>query len=219
MRMFLLSSPQRAESLGKTIASLGQSDWPGTTRITMDEAPEVEDEPWGSVARAMRPTNAFRWMLEAALTEPGAEEEWMLFLEDDLEFHPRFGSLLRSWPVLEDARCPMASLFNPGLPAAAVQPELPVGFTPQTWRAFAAEPMCFQGAQALPLRRWAIRRALAGWDSVAGVEVDRLRTLLGAMGPIWVHRPSLVQHVATDSSWGARVKRAMDFDPAWRPMP
>ena len=35
--------------------------------------------------------------------------------------------------------------------------------------------------------------------------------------PIWVHRPSLIQHTATASFWGARLHRAKDFDPGWMP--
>ncbi len=141
------------------------------------------------------------------LAGPGRPEEWVLLLEDDVEVHPRLGSLVSSWEALEDPRCVMASLFN-----ASVQTTDRWGPMP---RAVAARPEFFLGTQALLLRRGAVARALAGWERVPGLQSQRLAALLGPEGPIWVHRPSLVQHVAMDSSWGARITRALDYDPRW----
>ena len=195
----------------ETLARWARTDWPGAPRVFVDPQPEADAPAWGEVARVGRVGAAYGALLRAVLAEPGADGDWVLLLEDDVDFHPRLAAHVRAWRALEDERCGLASLFNPSL-----QPDgLP--FSPPN--TFGARPASFLGAQALLLRRGAIRRAVAGWDGLSGVTSQRLARLLGGTGPIWVHRPSLVQHVAPDSCWGARVQRALDFDPAWGPSP
>ncbi len=203
----LLTCRERAASLARTLASWARTDWGTAPRVHLDAAPRTKGVRWGTAARGGRLTAAFAKMGRTVLNERGQKDEWLLFLEDDLEFHPRLGSLVRSWEALDDGPCVLASLFNPSLRAAAIWGTLP--------RSFAAAPKTFLGAQALLLRRWALGQALAQWDTEEGLTSQRLARLLGPGGPVWVHRPALVQHVAVDSSWGARVQRALDFDPAW----
>ena len=148
-------------------------------------------------------------MLRAALLEPGQHQGWFLFLEDDLDFHPHLGALVRSWDALQYPDCLVASLFNPSMRAEPRFPARP--------RAFAAKPNSFLGAQALSVRRTAAVQALAQWDQLTGMTSQRLASLCGAANPIWVHQPSLVQHIAKDSSWGAREQTAPDFDRGWEP--
>ena len=82
--------------------------------------------------------------------------------------------------------------------------------TRATW--FTTLPKTFLGAQALLVRPAEAARALAAWDSVAGMQSARLARLLTADGgTICVHRPSLVQHLAADSAWGAGLHTAADF--------
>ena len=79
-----------------------------------------------------------------------------------------------------------------------------------TW--FCTAPATFTGAQALLLRPADAARALAAWDSEGGMQSARLARLLTAEGGhICMHRPSLVQHVAGDSAWGARLHTVPDF--------
>lgn len=205
----LLTHPRRAGSLAHTLASWTRSDWPGEPRMHRDDAVERDGEAWGKTGRVRRMAEAFVGMLRAVLAENGSDGGWVLLLEDDLEFHPRIGSLVAQWEALRDERCVLASLFNPSLRETRDVARLP--------RAFAADPQTFLGAQALLLRRRVVPLVLEKWDSVPGLTSQRLARLLGGEGPIWVHRPSLVQHVATDSAWGARIQRALDFHPAWEP--
>ena len=65
--------------------------------------------------------------------------------------------------------------------------------------------------QAILLRRRAAPPLLAAWAHLAGTHHQRLAHFFGSESPLWIHRPSLVQHLATDSSWGARISRALDF--------
>ena len=184
-----------------------ETDW-GTRPLThVDAAEEKEGEKWGTAGRARRLPTAFATMLRAATADAGDPEEWLFFIEDDLAFHPMLLSLVRSWVALGDARCVLASLFNPSLQPALHGPLLD--------RSLAVTPASFLGAQALFVRRRAVAVALAGWETVRGMQAQRLALLLGGEGPLWVHRPSLVQHVAVDSSWGARVQTALDFNPKW----
>ncbi len=196
---------------GETLARLARTDWRVTPRVHWDSVRETASAPWGAPARAHRLTDAFAAMLRAALLEPGQRQEWFLFLEDDLDFHPRLGSLVLSWEALRDPNCLLASLFNPSIRADAA--------FPARSRAFAAKSNSFLGAQALLVRREAAVRALARWDRLTGMTSQRLASLCGSTNPIWVHQPSLVQHISKDSSWGARVQTAPDFNPAWNPPP
>ena len=82
--------------------------------------------------------------------------------------------------------------------------------TMATW--FTTPRATFLGAQALLVRPAEAARALAAWDAVAGMQSARLARLLTADGgTICVHRPSLVQHLGTDSAWGAGLHTAADF--------
>ena len=151
-----------------------------------------------------------------------AAADWLLLLlEDDLDFAPHLRAALAAWPPLREPRGVLATLYNPHLPAA----EIP-SFSHEpgkdgrdgkngnegkaTW--FGTVPATLTGAQALLVRPADAARALAAWDSEGGMQSARLARLLTAQGGhICGHRPSLVQHVAADSAWGARRHTAPDF--------
>lgn len=205
----LLTCPRRAGLCGETLHRWARTDWGSPPRVHWDLAADDGSAPWGTAARARRLTEVFATMLRAVLAEPGPKQEWFLFLEDDLDFHPCIAARVRAWEALEDSRCCLASLFNPSLRAG--------NFPGAPANTFAAEPSSFMGAQAVLLRRDAAQRALSEWENLPGLQSQRLAALCGKDLPIWVHKPSLVQHMARDSSWGARVQRALDFDPNWAP--
>ena len=205
--VYMLTCPPRTAMAEATLQRWERTDWCASPQVILDAEPDVAGEEWGTAGRGPRMVALFKEVLTQALDDGGEEDDWILFLEDDLDFHPRIGTLVESWRALEDSQCVMASLFNPGLrPADALG---------SMERAFAANPKTLLGAQALFLRRGAVARALAKWKTVTGLQAQRLARLLGEEGPIWVHQPSLVQHVAEDSSWGGPVQRALDFDAAW----
>ena len=208
-RVHLLTCARRASVCAETLARWGRTDWPGAPRVHLDPVAEADAPEWGTAARGTRLTEAFAGMVRAALAEPGRAGEWLLFLEDDLDFHPQLARHVGAWLALRDECCWLASLFNSGVRART---DLPA----QT-HAFAAQSVSYLGSQALLLRREAAAEAVRRWDSVTGLQCQRLAFLFGRERPLWVHRPSLVQHVAVDSSWGARVKRAADFDLGWEP--
>ncbi len=229
-KVHMMTCPSREPMMVDTVERWRALGWPDYISVKVDRFPEMPGEQWGTPGRMDRLTTVFGKNVIAALNEPGSDEDWMLFLEDDLEFHPLLRELVASWPALEDERCMMASLFNPSLRWVPDWGLIP--------RAFAALPGAFLGAQALLLRRGGARWAMERWGSVRGAVSQRLALIFGgplalsvpgaspelrgsryslAPTPIWVHEPSLVQHVGVDSSWGARVQKALDFNPEWRP--
>ncbi len=205
--LHLLSAPGREAVLAGTLASWAATDWGETRpRLHLDAATT-------GPAHARIPA-AWLAMLRAALADADADHApHLLLLEDDLAFHPRLRAALLGWPPLHEGRiATLASLYNPGLPRVA-------GTTPEA-RAFAAAPLRFTGAQALLLTRPFARHVVAEWESVGGMQSQRLAQLSARdfpAAPLWVHRPSLVQHTATHSAWSAPLHRAPDFNPAWLP--
>jgi hypothetical protein len=249
----MLTCPARAQSCAATLARWDATDWGkayGRPRIHMDDAPETADAAWGDARRGERIVAAFARMLDDATTLRGMtadqqrglrekwnRRQWLLFLEDDLDLHPRIGAAVASWNALYGRG--MATLFNPGLREIKIwaDGQIDADGPPPTdsylppavrllrrLRDFPADPATFLGAQALLLNRTFARYALARWNTVTGMQSQRLAKLhveLCSPQPILVHRPSLVQHLPVEggSGWGARVQQALDFDPAWQPPP
>ena len=226
----MLTCEARRESCLNTLARFARTDWPGPPRVHVDPVTEKDAPEWGTSARVNRLTEAFAVMLRVALAEPGLDSDWLLLLEDDLDFHPQLARHVGAWAALWDENCCVASLFNSG-----VRPRNPVlaRLTREEWgdgvgkgrtrgynapaHAFAAQWDSYLGSQALLLRRWAARVAVRRWAHWQGLQCQRLAKLFCQDRPLWVHKPSLVQHVATDSSWGANIKHAVDFDRFWEP--
>jgi hypothetical protein len=210
----LLSCAERAASLAATLRSWDCTDWGIKPRVHLDAGEPREGEEWGAAIRARRVTEAYAMMLRTVVAAGGRNEEWLLLLNDDLEFHPCLAALFGSWSVPRDPGCVLASLFNS--PLAKVQHSgVRTRKSDRHQRAAPVDPTMFLCAQAVLVRFWAVKWVLARWNSMPGLPAQRLARLLGGVGPIWVHEPSLVQHVAPDSSWGAKVYRAADFDPGW----
>src|SRR5436190_12785511 len=173
--VYMLTCPRRKASAVATLERWHETDWGTGPHCILDGDPEVAGEEWGTPGRGARLAAVFAGMLAQALDDGGADDDWMLFLEDDLAFHPRIGMLVETWPALEDPRCGLASLFNPMLRATERWGEMP--------RAFAALPESFLGAQALLLRRWAAERAVQSWNTVSGLQSQRLAQPLGPDRP------------------------------------
>lgn len=198
---WMLSCAERAGPRAETLARWARTDWGGPPRVHLDAGEATGD--WGRPARARRIVAAFAALLARAAAEDAAAD-WLLLLEDDLDFAPHLRAALAAWPPLRDPRCVLAALYNPCLPPAKEAPSGP------TW--FITPRESFTGAQALLVRPADAARALAAWDTAAGMQSARLARLLTAEGGrICVHRPSLVQHLAADSAWGARLHTAPDF--------
>jgi len=225
---WMLSCAERAGPRAATLARWARTDAGAPPRVHLDAGEAAGD--FGKPSRARRIVAAFAAMLARAAAESAAAD-WLLLLEDDLDFAPHLRAALAVWPPLRDPRCVLGTLYNPHLPVAGPFPPAPAPALDlprnaaraeqeqeqeqeqeigPTW--FATPRETFTGAQALLVRPADAARALAAWDTEGAMQSARLARLLTAEGGlICVHRPSLVQHVAADSAWGARLHRAPDF--------
>jgi len=193
----LLTAPRRGRILRAALRSIARSDLP---------PPHIFTDPGGPpLPPALRVVRAWRAMLAEAVHT--TRSPWLLCLEDDIAVHPRLWQLLHRWPPFRQGRIrTFASLYNPSLPCAP-------GTRPaRHW--LRADPRHFFGAQALLIARPFARLALTHWDTVPGMQSHRLAILAARHfpgAPLYVHRPSLVQHTGTASTWGAPRHTAPDF--------
>ena len=148
--------------------------------------------------------DAYAGLQRALATEP----DYVLFLEDDLDFNRHFWHNLQRWPPLRRGEVTLASFYNPGVRELACD---------VAGHATAVDPRSVFGSQAFLLSRPAVRYALRHWDKENGPPDIKLPRLLSRLGqPILYHCPSLVQHVGRRSTWGGHFHEAVDFDRRWR---
>lgn len=199
---FLLTCPGRAAELARTLDRLAATDWGEIPAIHCDRA--ALQPPWRSIAAATR------ILLEKALAT-GAD--YLLTLEDDIAFNRHLRHNLTHWPALRDGRLHLATLYNPGIRAADG------GLPPprrDSARDYAALPDRVIGSQGMIHSRACVAHLLARWDGLT-FNQDRWRPRQAStLGPVLVHRPSLVQHLGRESHAAHSYHRAIDFDPAFR---
>ena len=197
---YVLSCPERQAVLANSLASLKASDW--------GEEPVIIENRDTDPDRRMRIQNGARAVLEQALSS-GAD--FVLYLEDDVMFNRYLRHNLTRWAPLASARAEapfFATLFRPpGVPASGTQAIANAADFPAT---------CSYGNQALVLSRATVRYQLDHW-SEESLEADhKLARLAGRLGPLWVHSPSLVQHLGGKSTWGGAFLQTADFAPLWK---
>ena len=195
----MVSCRARDEVRAATLERLGATDWQADVVVVLDE---VQAE------RAQeRQERTSRRLLEMAAAE---KVGFVLFLEDDLEFNAHLRHNLTHWsPLLSTGPDGplLASLYDPGVAALSWDQD----------RAFSiAYPELVYGSQALLLSGATVSSVLAGWDTVPGMQDIKISRLAARAGPIYYHRPSLVQHIDAPSTWGGPRHWADDFSPSWR---
>src|SRR5262245_20610911 len=87
-----------------TIDALHQADWPETWTST------VATQPWPERTRQHRQQLNALQGLRAGIE---LAADFILFLEDDLEFNAHIGHNLARWPPLRNGSLGMGSLYNP----------------------------------------------------------------------------------------------------------
>jgi hypothetical protein len=138
----------------------------------------------------------------------GYRADYILFLEDDLDFNRHIRHNLSSWGPVRRGTVTLASLYNPRLRERACDLRS---------NARIIDPNSVFGSQAFLLSKEAVEYVVRGWDDVPGAQDVKMSRLVGRLGnPIFYHAPSLVQHVGNRSTWGAGFHQAFDFDPAWK---
>lgn len=198
---YMLSCRARDAVREETVRRLTATDWVHKPVVMLDESTFERPQD--------RQEHTARRLLEQAAAD-GAP--FVLFLEDDLEFNVALRHNLTHWrPRLEAAASAtghlMASLYDPGV--AAVEWHLEHAFS-------IAHPNLVYGSQAFLLSQPTLRQVLARWGEVPGMQDIKISRIAATIGPIHYHRPSLVQHVAAESTWGGPTHWANDYDATWR---
>ncbi|HXG47253.1 MAG TPA: glycosyltransferase family 9 protein [Methylomirabilota bacterium] len=191
------SYPLRHTMREQTLARLAATDWGHRpVRVALDRRfPNRHD----NIAYTS-------WCALQAGLKTGAE--YLLYLEDDLDFNRHLYHNLQQWPRLRARQVTLATLYNPALP------EMGWDIPPS---AFAVDPRGFFGAQALVISRAAAEHLVQHWLEAPGFPDLRIRDLLASWKrPLFCHNPSLVQHRGRRSSWGGFFHTACDFDPDWK---
>jgi hypothetical protein len=199
---YVLSCAARDAIRHRTLEGLAATDWGADPIVVLDassaERPQERQE------------QTARRLLERAAAD-GAD--YILFLEDDLEFNAHLRHNLEHWQPLRAAGPDehlMASLYDPGV--AAERWDLEHAFS-------IAYPHMVYGSQAFLLSRATVATVLSGWSTVPGMQDIKISRLAAAAGPIHYHRPSLVQHADVPSTWGGHYHWARDYSADWRAPP
>jgi len=194
----MISCPKRERLREQTLSSLQQTDW-GKRPVLVQVDAERRGNP-----KESQTICAFA-ALQAGLA---TDADYLLFLEDDLQFNRQLWHNLQSWPPLRDRRLGLGGLYNPGLRELACD---------AATHSRIISASCIFGSQAFLLSRKTLRYILKNWNRVKGMQDIRISRLAGRLGvPILYHAPSLVQHVGKESVSGGWFHQAGDFDPDWK---
>jgi len=199
---YMLSCPERDQVREQTLASFRDSD--------CLEEPRIVIERTGLERRQDRQTHAALQLLQAAVAEVTRSEEYILFLEDDLQFNRYLQHNLERWYPLHYLRQDdhfFGSLYNPNIGE----------LKRDSSRSYIiANPDSVYGSQAFILSPVTARHIIANWQDVIGMQDIKMSRLASRVCPLYYHTPSLVQHIGATSVWGGCYHLAMDFDLDWR---
>jgi hypothetical protein len=194
----MITCRERDQLRQQTLANLARTDWDGQpVQVQMDEG-------HGDDHRKRQEQCA--WLgLKKGLEAPS---DYILFLEDDLDFNRHIRHNLLHWRAVRTGSVALASLYNPSIREA--------GFDFPN-RARIVPPGRVFGSQAFLLSRAVAEYVVRHWRNVEGMSDIKISRLAGRLkAPILYHAPSLVEHIGTQSVWGGGFHQAMDFDPDWR---
>lgn len=193
----MLSCPERAAIREQTLANLKQTDWQDDVNIILDRA--TSDD------RRERITANARRLVKTVLAASGWD--YLLFLEDDLDFNRHLRHNLLHWRPLAEKVVSLASLYNPTV--RPIYEMLPFHY-------FLADPEAVYGSQALLIERGCLGYIADHFDEVPGMHDIKFPRLASRLGPVFYHCPSLVQHVGVPSTWNGNAHWAIDFDREFR---
>ncbi len=189
----IVTCPARAASCAATIAQLASSDWGAEPVIHLD------------ASRAGLPIDRINATWRAALSAAARAGAVSLILEDDVALNVNLRHNLERW---EPLGTPVLLGFLYGGSSPTRREAGPA------W--FSVDPVGLWGAQGVVISPPMAAHVLAHWNDEDGCADTRMPRLAGRLGPVYLHAPSLVQHVGTASTWGGPFHQAADFDPTWR---
>ena len=142
--------------------------------------------------------------------ESGAD--YILFLEDDLDFNRHILHNLLNWKPLVNGCLDFGSLYNPTVVGSSEDSkEFP--------NTRIADIEKVYGSQAFLLSRGMARHCVENWWSIEGMQDIKMSRLAADLHVnAYYHFPSLVQHVGRSSAWTQdnRFHQAPDFRKDWK---
>lgn len=202
----VLTCPARADSLAETLRLWRETDWPADPTVVVDDGDPSEP-------RASQTANALR-LLESF--DPS--HEYLLFLEDDLDFALYLWHSLQTWPILRARDLQFGSLYHSRDMAHVLGRGRDL-FIPRLEH--------LGGSQALLIRRDLVAILIQRWkDSEWGDVMQDLRMFRilarhnfsqGCPGFALVcHDPPLIQHRPEPSTWHGPAHQCSGFDKSFR---
>jgi hypothetical protein len=192
----IVTCPERAEMFAQTLARFQSTDWGDPPFVQMDTAVSGD--------RRMRQTKnvweALEWFLQTS------DADFALLLEDDLDFNRLLRWNLERWSPMVNTWLHLGSLYNPNIRCVSDGGDY-----------FTADPGACYGSQAYVVSRVGASLSLRDWDKVVGMQDIKITRIVASAGhTLYYHRPSLVQHIGTESCWGGGFHNASDFSETWK---
>jgi ADP-heptose:LPS heptosyltransferase len=145
------------------------------------------------------------WRALRQALDSGAD--YLLYLEDDLDFNRHLFENLRRWEPLAERELHIGNLCNLGHRELAWN---------VTGRAYLVHPKDVLGSQAVLLSRQMLRRCLERWrEGPPDLDLKLGFIAAEARQPSFFHCPSLVQHIGRRSLLDHDFRAAVDFDSEW----
>ena len=195
----MLSCPEREEVRNQTLSKLRHAGWIDDVLVEVDHT-----------TFARRQERQEHTALELLRHAEGAAADFILFLEDDLDFNAHLAHNLERWQPLKQLAAGshfFGSLYNPTVYA-------------RTWDLdhayFIADPETVYGSQAFILAKATVGYIVEHWAEVPGMQDVKISRLAARLCPLYYHIPSLVQHVGEASAWGGPYHWTNDFSADWR---
>jgi hypothetical protein len=194
----MISAVKRNESRPQTLDNLARTDWDGAPLLFQIDDGDAD-------GYREREAQCAYLALKKGL-EHGAD--YILLLEDDLDFNRHLGHNLQKWGPVKAGAVTLASLFNPGVREVACDLRN---------NARIVNPNAVFGNQAFLIANDSAQCIVRHWDEVEGGQDIKISRLAGRQRKlIFYHAPSLVQRIRTPSAPGASFREAVDFDPHWK---
>jgi hypothetical protein len=194
----MISCRERDELRRRTLENLAKTDWgdlPIHIHFDTPDGGTFEQRQVQSSFLALQKTLDYR-------------TDYILFLEDDLDFNRHIRHNLCHWDPIRRGVVTLAGLYNPRFWGRAFDLRS---------QARIIDPNSAFGSQALLLSKETVAYVVRRWDDVLGLQDTKISRLVGRLGkPVFYHAPSLVQHIGSSSTWGGGFHQAFDFDPAWK---
>lgn len=180
-----LTCSARAASLTRTLDDFERTDWPDAPGVCVDRW-ELTNRKESQTRNSFDLMNGVRHLAF----------DYLLFLEDDLDFNLHLHHNLQAWQPLRE-RVPLATLYDSGREGEVIDKG---------------------GSQALLISKTALEWVLEDWYSFT-TEMQDLRirrTVKMRRGIMHEHIPALVQHRQEVSTWDGPLHFTSTFSREWR---